>query len=393
MSPYTVRILESLNEVPRAAWDALCPGAPPFLSWDFLQALEEAGCVTPERGWRPVHLSLWRDQHLVAAAPAYLKGNSEGEFVFDWSIADLAHKLRLRYYPKLIVAVPFTPVTGPRFLLHPDLDAAEAAGLRRLLGETALTLAEELDLSSVHVLFPPQQEAEALCAEGSGLPLRRRVGVQFHWHNEGYRSFDDFLTRFSSKRRAMIRRERREVREAGLQVSTLRGPFSDEDVDLMYAFYTSTVEKFVWGRHYLNRRAFALLAERLPSQLEFVTARAGRDGPPLAGAINFQKDGCLYGRYWGQREGPVHSHPFLHFEVCYYHSIEECIERGVRVFEPGAGGEHKMARGFLPAFTYSAHHIRHPRLGAPVYDFLRREEIALREQVAQILADSPLRKA
>jgi hypothetical protein len=379
-----VRVVDDLRQVPAAAWDALLAGEPeasgagsPFLEWRWLQALEEAGCVRPQDGWQPLHLLVYQGERLVAAAPAYLKGQSEGEFVFDWSWAELAERLGVAYYPKLILAVPFTPATGPRLLTHPDLPEAERAALRRLLASAAATLCEQLGASSLHVLFPPEEQAAALAGQG----LLRRIGVQFHFRNRGYRDFDDFLSTFSAKRRHMIRRERREVERAGVVVETRRAPFSAEEVAAMYQLYVRTVDKFVWGRRYLNERFFALVAERMPERLELVIARHKDGGPILAGAINLVKGRRLYGRYWGQLAEPEIR--YLHFEVCYYHSIEACIARGIEVFEPGAGGEHKLARGFLPAITHSAHHIRDRRLRGPIASFLRREEAALRAQIAQ----------
>ncbi len=378
---YTVRVIDALKQVPREDWDALLPAdrpGTPFLSWDFLQALEEAGCAAPAQGWLPMHLTVWRDDVLLAGAPAYLKGNSNGEFVFDWAWADLAQRLGRPYYPKLILAVPFTPVTGARLLVRPDVPAAEQPVLRGVLLSAARTLSQQVGLSSVHVLFPQEAEAEALIGAG----LARRVGVQFHWRNDGYRDFDDFLSRFSAKRRHMMRRERAEVRRAGFTVRTARGRLSESEVAAMYRFYVSTVDKFFYGQRYLNERFFQLLAERMPGTLEFVQARAGSgpDARLVAGAINLADGDRLYGRYWGQLEGEEHR--FLHFEVCYYHSIEECITRGFTAFEPGAGGEHKLSRGFEPTLTYSAHDLLDGDLDRPVRAFLQREERAVRERVA-----------
>lgn len=408
MKKLKVRILEALTEVPALAWDALVGAAgSPFLEWRFLQALEEAGCVTPETGWQPLHLTIWEEpdaagaERLVAAAPAYVKGHSQGEFVFDWEWASLAQRLGVRYYPKLVVGVPFTPAGGARLLVHPELPEAQQRALRRLLCDTLRGVAEDLGLSSVHVLFhpaprrhpaprlagePPESSADAEALAEAG--FLRRAGVQFHWNNRGYRDFDDYLSRFNAKRRHMLRRERAEVGKAGIQVHTRRGAFTTADAEDMHQLYVSTVDKFYYGQRYLNPRFFQLMTERMADRLEFVVAQTAPGQPLLGGAINFAKAGRLYGRYWGQGEP---AHRFLHFEVCYYHSLAECIARGLTVFEPGAGGEHKVARGFEPTLTYSAHLVFDRRLCGLLKPHLQREEAAIAAAVAEAQAESPLR--
>jgi uncharacterized protein len=358
-----LRIHESIRDIPRAEWDRLVgTGGFPFLSFVFLDALERAGCVAPDRGWLPFHLSLWEDQRLIGAAPAYVKGNSEGEFVFDWGWADFAHKLRVRYYPKLIFAIPFTPATGPRVLVADETDRervvfAMAEGARRAL--------DVQGLSSAHVLFLPDEEAQAFGRAGYAL----RLGMQYQWHNQGYRTFEDFLTTFPSKKRTQIRRERKEMDRRGIRITTLRGSeITSEAVEAMCGFYELTVDKFRWGRRYLNRPFFFDIVERMNDNVEIVLARVG-SGRPIAGAFNFAGGGVLYGRYWGA----IEEHPFLHFNVCYYHSIEQCIERGLERFEPGAGGEHKRARGFTPTLTRSVHHLKEPRLNGAIREYLERE--------------------
>ena len=366
-----LRVHESIRDIPREQWDRLVgAGAPPFLSFAFLDAFERAGCVTPGRGWLPFHLSLWEKERLIAAAPAYLKGNSEGEFVFDWGWADFAHKLRVRYYPKLLLAIPFTPATGPRVLVADEMDRervifAMAEGMSRVL--------DAQSISSAHVLFLPQSEAEAFGRAGYAL----RLGIQYQWHNQGYRTFEDFLTTFPSKKRTQIRRERKEMDRRGIRIATLRGAeITTQAVEAICGFYELTVDKFRWGRRYLNREFFFDIVERLKDQVEIVLAQndAGR---PIAGAFNLAGGGVLYGRYWGA----VEEHPFLHFNVCYYHSIEQCIERKLVRFEPGAGGEHKRARGFTPTLTRSVHHLRDPRLNGAIRDYLERE----REHIERVV--------
>jgi uncharacterized protein len=372
-----------IAEIGAAEWDRLAgPEAPPFLSFSWLDALERTGCVTPERGWMPLHLSLRCEGRLVAVAPAYVKGNSEGEFVFDHAWARFARQaLRADYYPKLVLGVPFTPATGPRLLVDPAADeklvvAGFAEGLERLC--------ERLKLSSAHVLFPSPEQAGAL--ERAGLALRH--GIQFHWHNPGYATFDDFLSRFDSKHRNAIRRERREMMDAGIEIRTLTGgDLSSPIADLVYEFYVSTVNKYFWGRQYLNRAFFEEVLGSMPGALHVVVAREGAGGKPLGGAFNLLGPRALYGRYWGARE----ERRFLHFNVCFYHAIEDAIARGLAVFEPGAGGEHKLARGFEPTVTYSAHHLADAELDAAVRDFLDRERTAIKQHVAEARAESVLR--
>jgi len=377
-----LRSYESIRDLGEQHWSALAGDAPPFLSFDWLDALEQTGCVRPERGWMPMHLGLWRGDELVAAAPAYVKGNSEGEFVFDHSFAQFAEsRLHVDYYPKLIVAVPFTPATGPRLLVAPGVDLAAvhgafAAGLEQLC--------ERLGLSSAHVLFPPRAEAELLSDAG----LVHRYGLQFHWHNAGYACFDDFLARFSAKRRHQIRRERRDMERQGIDFRILSGSDIDaEAVDVMFEFYRATVEKFYWGRQYLNRNFFHEVASRMPGSLHFVLARERSSGQALGGAFNLLGGDKLYGRYWGAAE----ERPFLHFNVCYYQGVEDAIARGLSLFEPGAGGEHKLARGFEPTLTHSAHHFADSRLDHAVRDYCAREREALDDHIADSRRD-PLLK-
>jgi predicted N-acyltransferase len=366
-----LRVHERIGDVPRADWDRLLgSNVPPFLSFAFLDALERAGCVAPQRGWLPFHLTLWEKDQLVAAAPAYLKGNSEGEFVFDWGWADFAQRLRIRYYPKLVVAVPFTPATGPRVLVADETERermvmAMAEGVRRIL--------DAQSLSSAHVLFLPEEEAAAFGRAGYAL----RLGIQYQWHNQGYGTFEDFLSAFPSKKRTQIRRERKEMGQRGIRIATLRGSeITDEAIDAMYQFYELTVDKFRWGRRYLNRAFFADICDRMKDNVEIVLAR-NASGRIIAGAFNLAGGGVLYGRYWGA----VEEHPFLHFNVCYYHSIEQCIERKLVRFEPGAGGEHKRARGFTPTITRSVHHLVDPRMNAAIRDYLGRE----REHIERVV--------
>ena len=374
----TLRILPRINEVPREAWDALAeadPESTPFVEWTWLDCLEEAGCVGEKAGWIPYHFTLWRpdqagQERLIAAAPAYLKLNSEGEFVFDWGWADLADRLRIAYYPKLVFAVPFTPATGERVLVAAGEDRA---AITRAFARAAREVAVANNLSSTHALFVREPELQAWKAAG----YQARFGVQFHWKNNDYQSWEDFLATFSSKRRNQIKRERAQPARDGVHIETVPPEkLTRETADTMHALYAVTVDKFHWGRRYLNKKFFRLLVERFASRLAWV--QATRDGEVIAGAFNIQKGKRLYGRYWG---GLVEL-PFLHFNVCYYHGIAQCIEEGLHVFEPGAGGEHKRVRGFMPTVTYSAHHLEDPRLARAVGAFLDRERASISAHVA-----------
>jgi predicted N-acyltransferase len=358
-----LRLHRSIAEIPREEWDALAgTDAPPFLSYTFLEALERAGCVAPKRGWLPMHLALRENEKLVAAAPAYLKGNSEGEFVFDFGWADYAERINVKYYPKLVVAVPFTPATASRVLVRDETDRermvfALAEGLQQIVSTQKL--------SSAHVLFLPESEAKSFEQAG----FAPRWGIQYHWRNDGFATFEDFLSTLPSKKRTQIRRERKEMDRLGVRIVTLRGrEITEEAIDAMYKFYEITVDKFRWGRRYLNRAFFFDVCDRMTEGVEIVLA-TDSGGRAIGGAFNLAGGGALYGRYWGATEDV----PFLHFNVCYYHSIEQCILRNVARFEPGAGGEHKRVRGFAPTLTYSMHHLADARLSAAVRDYLGRE--------------------
>ncbi len=369
-----------IQDVGEALWSELTRDAPPFCSFPWLSALERTGCVRPERGWLPLHLVLRESGRVVAAAAAYVKGNSEGEFVFDHAWASFAEsRLRVAYYPKLVVAIPFTPATGRRLHLAvgedpPRIRQAFAQGLRALCADAGL--------SSAHVLFSAEDEARAL----AGADLAHRHGVQFHWRNAGYESFEDFLGRFNSKRRNQIRRELRAPREQGTSIEVLSGKsLTEEAIEAMFEFYLATVNKYFYGRQYLNRRFFFDVAETMGERVMIVLARDAGTKRPIAGALNLIGREALFGRYWGTTE----ERPHLHFNVCYYAGVAECITRGLARFEPGAGGEHKVARGFEPTVTHSLHHLHDERLDRAVRDHVGRE----REAIADHLRDcgSPLK--
>jgi predicted N-acyltransferase len=367
-----VRALSTVADVPKDAWDALLPaGAPPFARWEWINALESSGSASKKTGWEPHHLTLWRGDRLVGAAPAYRKFHSMGEYVYDFQWASAAEQLGIDYYPKLLVGVPLSPITSPRFNAAPGEDAAD---VRRRLVEAAVETAEEGGCSSVHVIFPPDDEADAL----ESLGLARRTGMQYHWKNPGYATYDEYLARFGSKRRHQLRRERGEAAKQGITISTRGGAgLKPGDADLAYRFYEATSGKNGWGHIQLNRQFFRNVFEAMPESVEMVIAE--KDGRVVAGAFNVGTPDRLYGRYWGCFE----EFPFLHFNVCLYHSIDDCIQRGRKVFEPGAGGEHKIARGFEPTAIHSVHRIFDPRLDRAVRDYVKREAAALEETLEQ----------
>ena len=356
-----VRVHDSIAGVGREAWDA-CGAATgdPFVSYDFLHACEASGSAVPSQGWGPRHLALEGDDGaVIGVMPLYLKGHSQGEYVFDHAWADAYERAGGRYYPKLLSAVPFTPATGPRLLSHPDADAGT---VREALLQGAVGLAEQAGVSSLHINFPTQQEWTGL--GDAGLLLRQ--DIQFIWRNGGYETFEDFLAALSSSRRKTIRRERREA-QAGLDIRVLTGgEIQEAHWDAFFAFYMDTGSR-KWGRPYLTRDFFSRVGATMADRIALVMAF--RDGQAIAGALNFIGRDALYGRQWGTRDDV----PFLHFELCYYQAIEFAIQRGLSRVEAGAQGEHKLARGYLPSAVYSAHWIAHEGLRSAVSDYLNRE--------------------
>jgi predicted N-acyltransferase len=358
---FTIQLEEGVAQLPQAEWDRLVGDESPFLEWAFLASLEDAGALGEQSGWNAKPLVAREDGQLIAACPLYVKTNSEGEFVFDHGWADAAYRSGIEYYPKLLVGVPFSPVSGARFLVAPGAD--RALWIERL-GAALREICRGNDLSSIHVNFCHADEAEALAPLG----YHTRVGLQYHWHNHGYADFEGYLGAFRSKRRNQIRRERREMDKQGVEIRTYTGDeITSELVDPMFRFYVETIRARSWGREYLNRDVFELLVERFRDRLCFVVAE--HEGEKIAGTFNVQKGDALYGRYWGATRMVRH----LHFNVCYYAAVEHCIKRGLARFEPGAGGEYKQVRGFDASPTYSAHYLPDPRLGAAVEQFLERE--------------------
>ena len=378
---FTLHVHDRVADIGREAWDACAsPSGDPFVSFAFLEACEASGSAVPRQGWAGRHLSLRDgDERVIGVMPLWLKGNSQGEYVFDHSWADAYERAGGRYYPKLLAAVPFTPVTGPRFLAHPDADAAT---VRQALLQGALALTERLGVSSLHVNFPTRPEWEAMGETG----LLQRQDMQYVWRNGGYDTFDDFLSALSSNRRKTIRRERREA-QAGLDIRVLSGPdITDAHWDAFFAFYMDTGER-KWGRPYLTRDFFTRLGATMADRIALVMAF--RDGDAIAGALNLIGRDALYGRQWGALEEV----PFLHFELCYYQAIEHAIARGLQRVEAGAQGEHKIARGYLPSPVYSAHFIADPALRDPVARYLEGERPAVEAEIAVMIDElSPFRK-
>ena len=376
----TLRLIDGIGRVSEAAWDD-CAGADnPFVSHAFLKALEDSRSVGGRSGWQPRHAVLEdRAGRLLAAVPLYRKSHSYGEYVFDHGWAAAYERAGGRYYPKLQAAVPFTPVPGPRLLVAP---CAEREAIRQALVGGLVELAEAEPVSSLHITFPDEADAGAL--EAGGLMLR--TGLQYHWSNRGYGTFDDFLADLSSRKRKAIRKERREVAESGVTLRVLTGSaIEPRHWDAFFDFYISTSDR-KWGSPYLTRGFFDALGERLADKVALVVAEAG--GRLVAGALNLIGRDALYGRNWGC----AGDFKFLHFEACYYQAIEFAIERGLARVEAGAQGEHKIQRGYLPVATYSAHWIRDPAFAAAVGDFLRRERAAVEQERRALCTLSPFRQ-
>ena len=375
-----IEMAEGVASLPAEEWNALVGDESPFLEWEWLASLEEAGAVGGRTGWGARPLVVREAGRLIAACPLYLKLHSEGEFVFDWGWADASERAGIRYYPKMLVAVPFTPVSGARFLVAPGEDRQRWI---TLLAQALRDTCVANELSGVHVNFCQDDELDAL----EGLDYQVRFGLQYHWLNAGYTSFDDYLARFRSKRRNQIRRERRELDRQGVVIETHVGSEIPEELFApMYEFYTATVQEHYYGRQYLNFPLFELLRDSFRERLVFIVARQG--GELIAGTFNVAKGDALYGRYWGATRALRH----LHFNVCYYAAVEYCIAAGLGRFEPGAGGEYKQLRGFDPQPTRSAHFLRDPRLAQAVGEFLRAERDQVSETIDWYRERSALKK-
>jgi uncharacterized protein len=364
---YAIEYVESAEELFRTG-----QGQPeicdvfPFLRREWLIALEGSGAACAETGWHPFHLRFRKDGQVRALVPGYLKTHSMGEFVFDQAIAEFAERrLGIQYYPKLIFGIPFTPATAPRVMAF---DPEEVPSILHVLADLVPELCRELRLSSAHCLFGTESDVETLKERG----FLRRSGIQYQFKNRGLSNFDDYLAQFRAKRRAQIRRERRELTSCSLDVYT-GSELATLDPNLLYQLYLTTVDKYVWGRRYLNLEFFRRVTASMPEALHVVLARDAKTREPIAGTFNLLGREALYGRYWGT----FREVPFLHFEVCLYRGVEETITRGLSRFEPGAGGEHKEARGFEPTLTQSAHFFSDQRLFDVTEDFFAREHQAI----------------
>ncbi|MGH6954979.1 MAG: GNAT family N-acetyltransferase [Alphaproteobacteria bacterium] len=376
----TVKAVSKIAAVAAEDWDSCLASAHPFLCHAFLSALEESGCVAAKTGWQPQHLIVEDSRgRVVGAAPAYLKGHSYGEYVFDWGWAEAYERAGGRYYPKLQVAVPFTPVAGPRLLVRPGAPGETAEALIHGL----VSLARRLDASSIHITFPIEPEWRRLGEAGWLL----RMDQQFHWVNRGYASFEDFLASLASRKRKQIRKERRAVADSGIRLSTLTGAeLSPTHWDSFHRFYMTTA-RTKWGNPYLNRAFFHRIGECLADRIVLIMAEA--EGRFVAGALNLMGDGVLYGRNWGC----LADYKFLHFEACYYQAIEFAIAHGLGRVEAGAQGPHKIQRGYLPMPTYSAHWIADAGLRAAVEDYLKRERAHVAREMEELSELAPYRRA
>jgi predicted N-acyltransferase len=378
---YRTHIVSSLSEIGQAAWDGLvqaqaAPGgaANPFLSYAFLHALHESGSASEETGWQPQYIALWDGDELAAALPLYVKGHSYGEYVFDWAWADAYERHGFEYYPKLLSAIPFTPVTGARLLAR-DEQACDA------LVEVLVATQRSSGVSSTHILFPPERQARLLQEAGFML----RSGVQFHWLNQGFKTFDEFLSTLEHKKRKNIRAERRKVAQAGVTLRRVRGADATE---ADWRFFNRCYRHTYAAHHsspYLNVDFWLRIGQSMPHNLMLVLAE--RDGKPIASSLVVHDEETLYGRYWGEIEHV----PCLHFEASYYQPLEFCIEQGIQVFEGGAQGEHKMARGFLPTRTWSAHWLAHPAFADAIERFLERESGGIDEYIDELSERNPFR--
>ncbi len=383
----TLRLADGMESIPAHEWDGLeatrrLPGRPynPFISRNFLLALEKSGSATARTGWSPCHLLLETGAgELAGAAPCYLKSHSQGEYVFDHGWANAFERAGGQYYPKLQIAVPFTPATGPRLLVS---RSGEPAAVRAALADGLRQITDRLGVSSAHVTFLPGDEAELLRQRGFLL----RTDQQFHFTNRGFSDYREFLATLSSRKRKALRKEREMALSAGISVEWRTGADLTEEVwDIFFDFYQDTGAR-KWGRPYLTRRFFSLVGESMAEDIVLILAR--RDGRYIAGALNFLGSDTIYGRYWGCTE----DHPYLHFELCYHQAIDYAIAHRLATVEAGAQGEHKLARGYLPVTTLSAHYIVHPGLRRAVADYLAEERRDVRRVGEILTAHGPYRK-
>lgn len=361
-----VKFVDSIEHIGREQWNQLAGTNYPFTRYEFLHAMEVSGATDRKSGWQPHHLVVYDSDsnQLIALMPLYLKTHSYGEYVFDWSWADAYAQHNFEYYPKLVNAIPFTPATGPRLCIR---DGANEDSIYSIVAASLIQQAKDLGVSSIHILFP----TPAVSERWQKLGLKRRRGAQYHWLNNNFKTFDDFLSIFSSRKRKNLNKERKRVEEQNLRLEILQGPdISPEIWQRFYYFYQLTYAKRSGHGGYLDQNFFELIASTMAEHLVLVLAYdQNRDNEIIAGALNFKDDKTLYGRYWGC----MVEYEFLHFEACYYQGIEYCIAHKLQRFDPGAQGEHKIQRGFTPTETWSNHWIAHPEFRAAIDDFLLRD--------------------
>ena len=372
-------ILKGLDEIDPPAWNGLISASSPFLKHEFLAALERHHCVGGNSGWWPHHITLYSDDGmLIGAMPLYLKENSYGEFVFDWSWADAYQRHGLNYYPKLVSTIPFTPMTGERMLISTE---ADRDSVHKALVDAAIEIAKEHNVSSLHWLFLTLEEKEFLQQQGFAI----RLDCQYHWHNRNYENFEHYLEHFSSRKRKNVIKERRQVEEAGVTFRTLHGPeITTEEWQLFHHYYCAIYDR-KWGVPSMTLGFFEEIGRTIGEQVVLILAY--QRGDCIAAALNLRSDDTLYGRHWGCRDYI----PALHFETCYYQGLEYCIQHGLKRFEPGAQGEHKISRGFLPTATWSAHWIAHPGFRNAIEQFTLREREAMEQQIEALKQLSPFR--
>ncbi|MEK9684165.1 MAG: GNAT family N-acetyltransferase [Rhodospirillaceae bacterium] len=378
--PIKATVISGIDKISADQWNACSGLENPFVTHEFLSALEDSGSVCEDSGWLPQHLLIQdKTGEVLGAAPAYLKSHSFGEYVFDWGWAEAFERAGGKYYPKLQVAVPFTPVTGPRFLIR---DTTDRELVKTALAEGLIELAKELHASSLHVTFCEQKEHEYLMGNG----FLKRIGKQFHWHNRGYETFEDFLSTLTSRKRKSVRKERTTANQ-GIKIETLSGQeLREEHMEFFYEFYLNTIDR-KWAHAYLNREFFSLLRERLANKI--VLFLASKEKSPIAGALNFLGTNSIFGRNWGYS---VQS-PMLYFEMCFYRAIDYAIQHQLSKVEAGAQGPHKISRGYLPSETYSAHWISHEGFRNAIDDYLKKETSVTRHEMTLLERQmSPYRK-
>ncbi len=383
MTAYTSHVISSLSQISQQDWNRCCYNKGtyhnPFLSYQFLNALEKSGCATSDTGWQAQHIIVCKDDNIVGIMPLYLKNNSQGEYVFDHAWANAYHNAGGEYYPKLQSSIPFTPVTCSKLLI---LKGENKKIIQDILLDSAKELARELGVSSLHATFAEHQEWQFMADHD----FLKRIDQQFHWLNKGYSCFDDFLMALSSRKRKNIRKERKCAVSDDIQIEVILGKDITEDHwDHYFEFYQDTGRK-KWGQPYLNRSFFSILGAQLPDHIVLIMCK--RNDRYIAGALNLLSDDTLYGRYWGA----IEDHKYLHFEVCYYQAIDFAIKHGLKKVEAGAQGEHKLSRGYLPTSTYSAHWISNPTFRNAIAEYLIHERDANRQDQEFLTALAPFKK-